>query len=406
MKNTNEKPVWQLPVLFTLSNRENGISNDGVVNILLKWDAGINNKISTAYTERDDMNKNIQDSEQEHQYFRTLLLEEMISRESTLDKQQLIETVSIYFIRVMDSVFKCARNKDLARQVKTVFEEICQHFQKTFQFMEEFFGGYINKELKAPAAYIEIVKAELFKKLQIAKSGNINSAEGNNSLINIVVAAITEKLSGSSVISISSITYISQLADEIYRQSKPLPEQNLRDILFNMNFNEDNFVEYEYARLLQVTDNLTGSKEKISVLRFEQKIINQLPVKVNVAYTCFMPSLKEQINGWIEEEIKFLEKSHLLIKIENTVNENEDKIHTSLSVAKLALLVRLLVIDKIIINRTAAPMLRVVTKVFTSLQRETISFGSFETKFHAPDKATINAVREILFKWINILAKL
>lgn len=83
-----------------------------------------------------------------------------------------------------------------------------------------------------------------------------------------------------------------------------------------------------------------------------------------------------------------------------------EKIHTSLSVAKLALIIRLLVVDKIIINRTVAPMLRIVAKLFTTLQKDEISFASVETKFHAPDKATISSVRDMLFKWIGILDKL
>ena len=84
----------------------------------------------------------------------------------------------------------------------------------------------------------------------------------------------------------------------------------------------------------------------------------------------------------------------------------KNKINTSLSVAKLAVIIRLLVIDKIIINRAVSPMLRVVAKVFTTLQKDEISSGSLETKYHAPDKVTIIAVRDMLFKWINILTKL
>ena len=72
----------------------------------------------------------------------------------------------------------------------------------------------------------------------------------------------------------------------------------------------------------------------------------------------------------------------------------------------MALLIRLLVIDKIIINRAVAPMLRVAARLFTTLQKDDISFGSLETKYHAPDKATINAVKDMLFKWINIVSKL
>jgi len=51
-------------------------------------------------------------------------------------------------------------------------------------------------------------------------------------------------------------------------------------------------------------------------------------------------------------------------------------------------------------------MHRVVTKVFTSLQKDSISFNSLQTKFHALDKATINAAGDIIFKGINILGKL
>ena len=57
-------------------------------------------------------------------------------------------------------------------------------------------------------------------------------------------------------------------------------------------------------------------------------------------------------------------------------------------------------------NSYIAPMLSVAAKIFTILQKDDISFGSLETKYHAPDKATINAVKDMLFKWINILGKL
>jgi hypothetical protein len=53
----------------------------------------------------------------------------------------------------------------------------------------------------------------------------------------------------------------------------------------------------------------------------------------------------------------------------NTLSELDNKIHTSLSVAKLAVIIRLMVVDKIIINKTVAPMLRIVTKTFSTIQR-------------------------------------
>jgi hypothetical protein len=196
------------------------------------------------------------------------------------------------------------------------------------------------------------------------------------------------------------------LLNELLSQKVMQSTQSIKETLYYINYNEDNFVAYEFEWLKELTNERNSNQEKIAALRYEQKKINQLPLKPNCCFNPNMPSLKDHINGWINEEVKFLENIQLPEKVGDKLNENEDKIHTSLSVAKLAVLLRLLVVDKIIINRTVAPMLRVAAKIFTTLQTDDISFGSLETKYHAPDKATINSVRDMLFKWINILNRL
>ena len=108
----------------------------------------------------------------------------------------------------------------------------------------------------------------------------------------------------------------------------------------------DNFIIHEYEWQKELTAEPPTEQDKIDTLRFEQKNINQLPLNPNYCYNTNMPSLKEQINGQINEEIKFLENVQLPEKVADKLNENEDKIHTSLSVAKLAVLLCLLVIDK------------------------------------------------------------
>ena len=152
----------------------------------------------------------------------------------------------------------------------------------------------------------------------------------------------------------------------------------------------------EYERFSIPTHDTLSKSERIQFLKQEQKTINQVIVRLNSCWTDDMPPLKEKTNGWLNEEIEFIKSGTSALTNPNIITENCDKIYTSLSVAKLALLIRLLVVDKIIINRTAAPMLRLVTKVFS--QKERISLNSLETKFHAPDKATINATRDMIFK--------
>jgi hypothetical protein len=82
-------------------------------------------------------------------------------------------------------------------------------------------------------------------------------------------------------------------------------------------------------------------QERITVLRFEQKTINQLITKLNVRLSPYVPSLKEQVNQWIEEEVKFLETEPQEIISVKTEQEQDEKLHLSFSVAKIALLVPL-----------------------------------------------------------------
>ncbi len=141
-------------------------------------------------------------------------------------------------------------------------------------------------------------------------------------------------------------------------------------------------------------------------MRCEQKTINQLRMKLNCFLSPNMPSLKEQVNSWIEEEIKFLQTEPVVSVPVKTESETDSKIQTSLSVSKLALLVRLMVIDKIITNRTVAQVLRLISRTFATSQSDNIGFSSFESKYHKTDKGTISAVKDMLFRWINILNQL
>lgn len=65
-----------------------------------------------------------------------------------------------------------------------------------------------------------------------------------------------------------------------------------------------------------------------------------------------------------------------------------------------------MVIDKVITNRVVAQVLRIVIRTVTTAQTKNITFNSLETKYHNPDRGTISAVKEMLFRWINILNQL
>jgi len=347
----------------------------------------------------------IQDSAREVENVRNLLVDYLINSPSISDKQQFVKVNQALLIRLLDKLYSC-RADNVPGKVLNLYKGVGNHLQASLDFIEDFFSNYFDKNEKVPIAYLEITKGKIGRRLQ-KLTFVFNSSCVDQVLTKAIVQSIKQftdsKIEKS--ISYADLKYYKLLLDELISQ-EPLSTQSVRKTLYQLNFNEFAFVDFESERLHTLIEAVQSKAEKVSTLRFEQKTIAQYPEKLNTVYDGSMPSLKDQVNGWIEAEIKFLENGNATDKEQTAQIDPGEKINTSLSVAKLALIIRLLVVDKIIINRTVAPMLRVISKMVTTLQKDEISFGSLETKYHAPDKATITAVRDMLFKWINILGKL
>ena len=380
--------------------------------ILDKWNTVINGRLSPLNTNDDLLAAEavqlvINESEDDQQTIRSMLIEDLIEKPNVMDKEQYVKVNQTLLIRILDKLFAYSQTKPLNENILRLYNTISQHLQSTLDFVEDFFSNYFDRNEKVPEPYISFAKENIKKQVKHLKHIVSKQEDTDTFLTSLVLDSIQHFLLDESiVINYSRLSYHKMLLNELLSQKIIQSPHSIIEALYYLNYNEDNFITYEYEWLKELTAELPTNLEKVAALRFEQKKINQLPLKPNCCYNPNMPSLKEQINGWIDEEVKFLENVQLPEKVGEKLNENVDKIHTSLSVAKLAVLLRLLVIDKIIINRTVAPMLRVAAKIFTTLQKDDISFGSLETKYHAPDKATINAVKDLLFKWINILGKL
>ena len=378
--------------------------------ILTKWDKLINETLNpfsqNINTLTDELIKTIiADTEAEKAALKATLIKDIINTTAIKDKEHYVHITQALLIRMLNKIYTYRKHNEVNGTLILLYDTITQSLQLSLDFIEEFFAGHFNQNERVPESYLASCKTIMAKQLMA-----INLSITANKLIDTQLASVIEQHlqgfinNGQRPVSYVKLLYHKDLLRELISEKTMQSTQTLRELLYYLNYNEENFISYEYERLQLITGNLPTKKEQVTTLRFEQKTINQLSGKITGCYSLTMPPLKEQVNGWINEEIKFLEAGNFADDL-STI-ESENKIHTSLSVAKLALIIRLLVIDKIIINRTVAPMLRIVARVFTSLQKEDISFGSLETKYHAPDKATINAVKEILFKWINILNRL
>ncbi|HEX5152854.1 MAG TPA: hypothetical protein VFW07_15490 [Parafilimonas sp.] len=348
----------------------------------------------------------IEQSDKEQEEVRNAMIEWLVDKPKVRDKQQFVQLNQAILIRLLDKLY-LYKQEEHTKQIANLYEAISRHLESTLSFIEDFFGNYFDKNERVPAGYLKISLEELCNKLeQLTQTVIPNSSFGQN-LSNIIIENFNKFCyQHSQNVTYNELIYQKELMDELLTDETLKSEQSVKELLFYFNFNDADYISYLYKRLSALIDSSDVKQEKISILRFEQKTINQLTTKLNTQLSAYMPSLKEQVNQWIEEEIKFLEATpQEPVPLKNE-QEQDEKLHLSLSVAKIALLLRLMILDKVITNRVITHVLRIMVKTVTTLQRENISFGSLETKYHNPDRGTISAVKDMLFRWINILSKL
>jgi hypothetical protein len=380
--------------------------------ILQKWYTLINTTLNPSlvnlgsFTE-ETIQSLIFQSQSEQENVRLLFIEAMVDRLKIRDKQQFVQVHQAMLIRLLDKLYSYKQAERLNNNIVHLFDTISQHMEYALNFIEDFFSQYFDRNEKVPAAYLIVSMDELFKQLEVLKQV-LNSNESIDIKLKDILIAnfsrfVLKKFPG---VTYNELVYQKDLLSELLTDETLGSESSIQQVLFYFNFNDDDYISYLYGKLKAVMEIFSTKKEKITALRFEQKNLNQLTTKLNSYLSASMPSLKEQVNHWIEEEVKFLDSEQLPEVLHKPGSESDEKVHTSLSVAKLALLIRLMITDNIIVNRVITQVLRIVIRTVATAQKENISFGSLETKYHNPDKGTINAVKEILFRWINLLNKM
>src|SRR5690606_15035311 len=105
------------------------------------------------------------------------------------------------------------------------------------------------------------------------------------------------------------------------------------------NFNSVKFFKYLTFEILEELETHKNDIQKINLLYKLLKNYNQKQIRNFIKYKPNLPSLKEQIISWIEEEIEYLTKK---IKLDTnqfiniSSNEEKTKFLTGLSVAQLS----------------------------------------------------------------------
>lgn len=339
-------------------------------------------------TEKEAMLKSLQT---DFEMIPGLLMDELINHNAISDKGQYIRMVQALLINLSDILPE-----------SEMHEQLCTEAETVLQFMQDFFYRHFDFDYRATAYCLQQLKNSFQLKLDYWKIKLRQSP-----LVDALQECMNEKLIvPEDHLTFRKVAYLKNLFHQLESGTTIINDEYVREFFIYYNFNAAYFIEYEKSLIKSRLNDGNSMEENIALLRNEQMRIVQLKVKPGSSFEINQPCIRKQLNDWITNELKQIELNDYKKANKDLQLDPEIKIQTSLSVAKLAVLIRLMVVDKIIINKSVAPMLRSAAKLFTTLQKDEISFGSLETKYHAPDKATLNIIKEMLQKWVVLIGKL
>ena len=231
----------------------------------------------------------------------------LLQKRKVSDKREYIRLMVILLAGIenrLSGFMEKSENKSL----RNLYSQIRQHLKAFFLFLEEIFCSYFNCYQKLPAEFlkekIEEV-AKLVKKLQLSFS---ISSHPNRDICFLLENNFNHFLSATvKGTSLGEVLYHKMLAIELLKIADNPPGKFIERSLFFFNYNDDRLCKIITSDIAEKLKVQKSKMQKIATLLYEQKKINQCPVKVDLNLRRDLPSLKDQVNQWIDEELKYIE---------------------------------------------------------------------------------------------------
>jgi len=169
----------------------------------------------------------------------------------------------------------------------------------------------------------------------------------------------------------------------------------LFDLLVYLNFNDTRYYQYVTGLIERDLDEIPGITNKLNQLYWIQKRINQAAIKPGFSFIASEPSLKEQLQLWLKEEISY-------ISISAQPEEQQiAKVKFDLSVHQLGYFLNLLVEQGIITNEVKKEVAKVCAQFMSSTKQENIAYHSLLNKFSEASPSVVKSVRDMLLDLVN-----
>ena len=341
---------------------------------------------------------------------------EVFSFEDERHLERYIQYHQQALIRLMDKAALFIYTESPADQKRKKFYEVFYAgFEGLLVFIERHFAKYFDQDAKAPEGYIDMARKDAranIRKIQKAFGAKQTDQRLTDLLLHILKKVVDSK--SDQGITYRKVMYAKEVQKELFRLIERESEvqdwdDELRQIMYYLNYNSVKVLTYHAHYISSLLDQSETRAEKIETLSFVLKKINQSQVKPGIRYNQNGSPLKDQLNIYIAEEIDYQERLQQLSN--NSCDRSPDsflpgfKLKFEASVSQLAYLLRIFMETKFIINNNLSQVLHFLVKYVITKRSETISYGSFRSKFYSTEAGTKESVRNMLVTMIQYIDK-
>lgn len=284
--------------------------------------------------------------------------------------------------------------------------------EELIRFFEKNYLNYIDQNIQIPYRSSLVQIYNINEKLDLVKSVLLNSTI-NPKLLQIIyipflklsAIKIEERLTYKDLIYLN--TYLQAFYDEIKENDNTINEVQINELLYRINYNSFEIQYYKTSFISIEVQEIESIPDKIDYLYHRLKIVNQRRCKVNIAFDSTLTSLKDQLTGWIEEEINYFNKKLQLQTKQHDINlfsENDKiKIEIGLTVAQLACFYKVQSDVGIVTHKVQQDIFKHISESYQTSNVSDISQGSIKNKYYNFDSSTVEVLKQKIIEMLNHL---
>lgn len=300
-------------------------------------------------------------------------------------------------LRTEDEVRLFIQNHQLALHQRKSTSTVAESCDKVLYFLETYFwkflhGSSLISNLGKEALYVQWEE-------EIKKSEELIAAILSERLQHIVNVHLNPRNVHCTVNRCNYLRrfWVSWSIDfvQFYEEHN---EESLMTFLVSQNFNSPIFFKYLTGHITSKLDKAEDLLLKKQVIEGYVKRYSAISKRIGQEYTPNFPPIYELVENWLQLELKHSKKREKtaeasLIEMTGT---SIQKIETSLSVAQLACLLKMLYQAGVITNPVQMEMLEIATKMFRTKKTENIALESLHNKYYNVEDKTKETISDIL----------